>query len=161
MCDQQLLDFVKSNHSLKLKQVPVAETDLKLICDESLPGKLRPLVPSGHRRTIFNNIDNLSHSGIKSTTRLVTDRYVWPNLKKDIAFWCRNCIDCQKTKVRRHNCTQLQRYPTPSQNFCDVNLDLVVPFQNRTLARIFWSSLIDFLAGLWLYPCQTQKLRQF
>ena len=107
--------------------MPVAETDLKLICDESLPGKLRPLVPSGHRRTIFNNIHNLSHSGIKSTTRLVTDRYVWPNLKKDIGFWCRNCIDCQKTKLGRHNCTQLQRYPPPSQKFCDVNLDLAGP----------------------------------
>ena len=96
--DKELLKLMNSDHSLKIKHVPVAETNLQLLCDESIPGKHRPLVPAGHRRTIFNNIHNLSHPGIKATTRMISDRYVWPDLKKNVAFWCRNCIPCQKRK---------------------------------------------------------------
>ena len=92
-----------------------------------ISGKLRPLVPSRHRRIIFNSIHNLSHSGIKATIRMIPDRYVWPNMKKNVTFWCRNCIQCQKTKVHRHNVTNLQRYPPPSQKFADINLDLSGP----------------------------------
>ena len=32
-----------------------------------------------------------------------------------------------KTKVHRHNVTNLQRYPPPSQKFADINLDLTGP----------------------------------
>ena len=76
--DEELLNFLESNHSLKIKSVPVADTSFTLLCDESISGKLRTLVPSGHRRTIFNSIHNLSHSGIKATIRMIADRYVWP-----------------------------------------------------------------------------------
>ena len=48
-------------------------------------------------------------------------------MKKNVTFWCRNCIQCQKSKVHRHNVTNLQRYPSPSQKFADINLDLVGP----------------------------------
>ena len=74
--DEELLDFLESNHSLKIKSVLVADTSFTLFCDESISGKLRPLVPSGHRQTIFNSIHNLSHSGIKATIRMIADRYV-------------------------------------------------------------------------------------
>ena len=96
--DKELVELMNGDHSLKIKHVPVAETSLLLLCDESIPGKFRPLVPAGHRRTIFDNIHNLSHPGIKATTRIVTDRSVWPGLKKNVAFWCRNCIQCQRRK---------------------------------------------------------------
>ena len=125
--DKELLHFLNTDHSFKIKQVPVAETDLTLMCDESLPGKLRPLVPLGYRRTIFNNIHNLSHSGVKSTTSMISDRYVWPDSKKNVVLRCRNCIDCQNTKVRRHNITNLQRYPPLSQKFVHINVDLAGP----------------------------------
>ena len=115
--DKEFLELMNCDHSLKIKHVPVAETNLQLLCDESIPGKLRPLVPAGHRRTIFNNIHNLSHPGIKATTRMISDPYVWRDLKKNVTFWCRNYIQCQKTKVNCHNVTQLQRYPPPSQKF--------------------------------------------
>ena len=48
-------------------------------------------------------------------------------MKKNVTFWCRNCIQCQKTKVYRHNVINLQRYPLPSQKFADINLDLADP----------------------------------
>ena len=63
---------------------------------------------------------------------MISDRYVWPDLKKNVALWCRNCIDCQKTKVRRHNITNLQRYPPPSQKFVHINVDLAGPLPTST-----------------------------
>ena len=71
--DKKLLHFLNTDHSLKIKQVSVAETDLTLLYDESLSGKLRPFVSLGYRRTIFNNIHNLSQSRIKLTTRMVSE----------------------------------------------------------------------------------------
>ena len=69
-----------------IESVPVADTSFTLLYDESISGKLRPLVPSGHRRIIFNNIHNLSHSSIKATIRMIADRYVWPDMKKIVTF---------------------------------------------------------------------------
>ena len=51
-------------------------------------------------------------------------------MKKNVTFWCRNCIQFQRTKVQRHNVTNLQRYPPPSQNFADINLDSAGPLPN-------------------------------
>ena len=101
---EELLNFLESNHSLKIKSVPVADASFIILCDESISGKLRPLVPSGHRRIIFNSIHNLSHSGIKATIRMIADRYVWPNMKKNVTFWCRNSIQCQKNESSSSQC---------------------------------------------------------
>ena len=68
LAEQELLSFVEGNHSLKIKRVSVADTNLTLLCDDSQPGILRPIVPTGFRRTIFNNIHNLSHPGAKATS---------------------------------------------------------------------------------------------
>ena len=78
--DKELFNFLESNHSLKIKSVPVVDTSFTLFCDETISGKLRPLVPFGHGRTIFNSIHNLSHSSIKATIRMIADRYVWPDV---------------------------------------------------------------------------------
>ena len=51
-------------------------------------------------------------------------------MKKNVTFWCRNCIQFQRTKVQRHNVTNLQCYPPPSQNFADINLDSAGPLPN-------------------------------
>ena len=58
---------------------------------------------------------------------MIADRYVWPDRKKGTTSWYCNCIQCQITKVHRHNVTNLQRYPLPSQKFADINLDLAGP----------------------------------
>ena len=74
--DEKLLNFLESNHFLKIKSVPVADTSFTILCDESISGKLRPLVLSGHHRTIFSSIHYLSYSSIKATTQMIADRYV-------------------------------------------------------------------------------------
>ena len=96
--DEEHLNFLESNHSLKIKSVPVADTSFTLLYDKSISGKLRPLVPSRHRRTIFNSIHNLSHSGIKSTIQMIADRYVWLDMKNNVTFWCPTAFNVKKPK---------------------------------------------------------------
>ncbi|CAB0032740.1 unnamed protein product [Trichogramma brassicae] len=42
------------------------------------------------------------HPGARATIKLVTDRFVWPSVKKDCRNWARACIECQRSKVTRH-----------------------------------------------------------
>ena len=130
LADQELLSFIEGHHSLKIKRVSVADTNLTLVCDDSQLGTLRPIVPAGFRRTIFNNIHNLSHPGTKATFRTISKRYVWPNMKRDVSVWYRNCVQCQRAKVTRHNYAPLQRYPPPSQKFRQLNVDIAGSLPN-------------------------------
>ena len=85
--------------SLQLQDVVVG--DIELLCDTS-GGTPRPLVPGPHRREVFDSIHGLAHLGPVPTTRAVSDRFVWHNLKKDVKTWCRECLHCQASKVARH-----------------------------------------------------------
>ena len=85
----------------------------------------RPLVPSTMRRAVFDNLHSLSHPGIKASRRLVSERYVWPNMKRDIATWTRTCHDCQQSKVHRHIKAPLQTFPAPDSRFDSIHVDIV------------------------------------
>ena len=56
--------------SLVLQDIQVE--DFTLLCDVST-GVPRPLVPSQHRREVFNAIHGLAHLGPVPTTRAVSD----------------------------------------------------------------------------------------
>lgn len=99
--DEELRKLFTSSTSLRLVHVPILHSEQTLLCDVS-QGLPRPLVPLTMRRAIFNNLYSLSHPGIKASRRLVSERYVWPNMKRDIATWTRSCHDCQQSKVQRH-----------------------------------------------------------
>lgn len=115
-----------SSSSLKLTKVKIPGTDITLVCDEST-GKLRPYVPPSARRVIFNKLHNLSHPGARATTRLVSERYVWPSFKKDCRNWARVCEACQKSKVSRHNSAPLGKFDTPTGRFLHVHMDIIGP----------------------------------
>ena len=124
--DEDLKSLFTSSTSLQLKQVPIPHSNKTLLCDVSL-GRPRPLVPSTMRRAVFDNLHSLSHPGIKASRRLVSERYVWPNMKRDIATWTRTCHDCQQSKVHRHIKAPLQTFPAPDSRFDSIHVDIVGP----------------------------------
>ena len=83
--------------SLKLQAMPIPATNATIICDVST-GVPRPYVPSKFRRTVFDSLHSLAHPGVRATQKLVTMRYVWPNINKDVRHWTRLCLQCQKNK---------------------------------------------------------------
>ncbi|GBM87449.1 hypothetical protein AVEN_90458-1 [Araneus ventricosus] len=81
--------------SLQLALKPCLSTNSDLICEIST-GSSRPLVPESFRRCIIHNI---SHPGIAATTKLISARYVCPNMKRNIKEWVRCCEPCQRSRV--------------------------------------------------------------
>ncbi|UYV66171.1 hypothetical protein LAZ67_4000575 [Cordylochernes scorpioides] len=87
----------------------------------------KPFVPASCHRIIFSAYHNLSHPGVRATTRIVTAHYVWPAVKKDCALWTRACHRCQVSKTARHTRTPLQSFSPPDGRFSHVHIDLVGP----------------------------------
>ena len=79
------------------------------------------------RRAVFDNLHSLSQPRIKASRRLVSERYVWPNMRRHIAAWTRTCHDCQQSKVHRHIKAPLQTFPAPDSRFDSIHVDIVGP----------------------------------
>jgi hypothetical protein len=95
--DAELQELLRpdANTGLRLEKITIPGTNLTLYCDTTT-GEPRPFVTPTLRRPVFNSLHNLSHPGIRATTKLVTDRFVWPNIKRDCRQWTRTCTQCQR-----------------------------------------------------------------
>ena len=112
--------------SLQLSAVPLPGTPKPLICDIAT-GTSRPFVPAPFRRQVYNSLHSLSHPGIRATQQLITSRFVWPGINKDVRMWARACLQCQRSKVHRHTVTPLSTFASPDIRFDHIHIDLVGP----------------------------------
>ncbi len=124
--DPDIAHLKSSRTSLTLTPVPLPMSEATILCDMST-GIARPIVPSEFRHAVFDLLHSLSHPGIRATQKLLTDRYVWPNINADVRKWTRSCLECQKSKVQRHTITPLSTFSTPDARFDHVHVDLVGP----------------------------------
>nr|VZI10058.1 unnamed protein product [Spirometra erinaceieuropaei] len=111
---------------LQLQELPLTTGNGTILCDVSTPSH-RPFVPPSLRRKVFSSLHNLSHPGSRATDKLVSDRFVWPGMHKDLEAWTRACLGCQRNKVRRHKKTPIGTFPTPDARFSHIHLDIVGP----------------------------------
>ena len=121
---RQLL--VDGSTSLQLSRQPCLTTSSELVVDTST-GSARPFVPAVLRRRVFDSLHRLSHPGIRSTQRLISARFVWPCMQRDIRQWTRACHTCQRTKTGRHTAAPLGTFPLPDARFQHIHMDLVGP----------------------------------
>ena len=126
--DAVIQDLLQNNvTSLQLEQFALSRTSPSLIwCDVST-GAIRSAVPDSFRQNVFHKLHSLSHLGIKSTIQLITQRFVWPNVKKDIRAWVRECNVCQASKIHLHNFSEFKPYAVPTARFQEINMDIVCP----------------------------------
>ncbi|BHF78006.1 hypothetical protein SprV_0602111600 [Sparganum proliferum] len=111
---------------LQLQELPLTTGNGTILCDVSTPSH-RPFVPPSLRRKVFSSLHNLSHPGSQATDKLVSDRFVWPAMHKDLKAWTRACIPCQRSKIQRHNKAPIGTFPGPGARFIHVHLDIVGP----------------------------------
>ena len=90
---------MKLNPSLTVIAHPVGSS--YILCDVST-GSLRPLVPLQLRRKLFEQLHNISHPGVRASRRLMSSRFVWPGMSRDVGLWVKSCIPCQKSKISTH-----------------------------------------------------------
>lgn len=72
------IEQMKKQDKLVFKMIVIPGTKKSLLC-EMTSGKARPYLPFEFRKEAFWKIHNLSHSGIKTTRKLVAQRFFWPN----------------------------------------------------------------------------------
>lgn len=124
--DPELKQLLDSDTSLRLKSMKLPGCQNTLYCDVS-GDTSRPFVPIGLRRQIFDNLHSFSHPGANATAKLVSDRYVWPSIKKQCREWVRNCLACQRSKITRHVSSPLSSFKLPSARFRFIHIDLIGP----------------------------------
>ena len=119
----------RASSSLKLSWIPVPTCNTTLLCYTST-GIPRPLVPGQFRRQVFDVLHSLSHPGIQVTQRVITTRYMWPGINKDVREWTRTCPQCQRAKVHQHTRSPVGHFPLPDARFTHVYIDLVGPLSS-------------------------------
>ncbi|CAK1591943.1 unnamed protein product [Parnassius mnemosyne] len=116
----------EKNSSLRLEKVTIPGTSVTVICDTST-GRPRPFRTHPFRRAAFNKLHNLSHPGVRATVKLVSERYVWPDMKKECRVWARSCLNCQRSKVTRHIISPTGNFNGPSGRYRHVHIDIIGP----------------------------------
>lgn len=114
-----------NNNSVLLKRVILFGTDKYVVCEMS-SNIARPYLTGKFRRLAFDTIHNLSHPGIKTSRKLVSERYFWPNMNKDVGNWAKTCIRCQKAKVQKHTFSDLGTFDF-SKRFEHIHADIIGP----------------------------------
>lgn len=89
--------------------------------------RIRPLVPETFRRPIFTYYHSFSHSGIRASQKIIAQRFLWPNMKKNIRDWTKECLSCQRHKTTRHTKSPLQPIHEPDQRFQMIHVDIAGP----------------------------------
>ena len=124
--DPELSKLRTSTNSLDLRDISLPGSANLLTCDTST-GTLRPVVPAQFRRSVFDHLHSLSHPGIRATQHLVTARYVWPGINKDVRRWAKTCVRCQQSKLHQHVATPMSTFATSDARFDMVHIDIVGP----------------------------------
>lgn len=121
---QHLLSDPNTSLCLKIFKTHLASTPI--FCDISTQ-KIRPFIPKEFRQEIISKFHSTSHPGIRSTTKLVSDSYVWPAIRRDCKHFVMHCIPCQKSKITRHNKSPIEHIAMPDNRFSHIHMDLIGP----------------------------------
>lgn len=125
--DPDLAAQLKSTTTgLKITKIVVGAKNTQLYCDIS-GENLRIFVPVTLRERVFQLFHKLARPNAKVTWRIISKRYVWPFMTKDISNWAKMCLDGQLSKVSRHRVLLQATFVVPNSRFRHVHIDLVGP----------------------------------
>lgn len=127
--EKQTDDEVKAQRtvitSLRLEDVPIDDS-IPILYDIST-GRVCPIVPSSMRCLVFDVVHGLSPPGARTTRKLITDKFVWHPVNKDVSTWVKRCLSCQKAKVQTHAWALTAVFEPKSRRFDHVHIDVICP----------------------------------
>ncbi|GBP17363.1 Retrovirus-related Pol polyprotein from transposon 412 [Eumeta japonica] len=125
--DSELKSLIEpGKDSLKFSRLPIPGSTKFMYCNVD-GTNIRPYVPVNHRDIVMRKLHNLAHPSIRATRKLVSERYVWPALAKDVAEFVRGCLQCQKVKSNKYTSAPLSNYDVTDKRFQHINIDLIGP----------------------------------
>ena len=124
----------------------------QLFCDVSsrMP---RPFVPEALRSVLFKELHGLYHPGVRSSIRLLTERYYWPDMRREIKELARLCLQCQQNKIQTHTKSPIAEFQLPTTaRFQFVHCDLVGPLPPATENGIIYRYLLTAIDRTTRWP---------
>lgn len=140
-CLRHTLSIANNNNSVILKKFHLPTCNKPIYCDVSTQNA-RPYIPKEFRRIAFESLHNLSHPGIRATRKLVTQKFFWPNINKDINNWSKTCISCQRSKIDRYTISNLGQFPQVDR-FEHIHIDLIGPLPISQNGHRYCLTIID------------------
>ncbi|GFO33744.1 Pol polyprotein [Plakobranchus ocellatus] len=93
--------YNKALTNLQITSTKLNDQGPELLCDIST-GRARPIVPPDFIRSVFEAVHNVSHPGVKVTVKLVSEKFVWHGLRRQVSIWVKECHECQSSKIQKH-----------------------------------------------------------
>ena len=93
--DEEIVEMTKQISYRQLQRLPLSNNKT-ILCDTSLSDP-RVLLPRDFRQKAFEIVHFLNHAGIKSTNYVMKQKFLWPNMNKDIQTWVQQCKQSQLT----------------------------------------------------------------
>ena len=112
--------------SLSLRKLLWDSGRSAIYCDLS-EETLRPYIPSALRQRISLLFHDLTHPSARVSDCVIRKHYVWLEMHRDISTWCEACLDCQQSKISRHNNLAPTQFVVPDGRSKHNNLDIVGP----------------------------------
>ncbi|CAH8568741.1 unnamed protein product [Dicrocoelium dendriticum] len=78
----------------------------------------------------FDHSHGLSHPSIRSTVKLITDRFLWQNSLSGIRHWAKHCLTCQTRKLHRQTVTTSGNFSLPDARFRHFHVNIVGPLRS-------------------------------
>lgn len=120
------LQRLLTNKNLQMKKIVFPDNQVPLYADTST-NTIRPYIPERHRHQLFKQLHDLSHPGIRASQHMMSSRFIWEGMNKDVRHWARTCIRCQASKVNRHTHSPAATFTPVTERFDHIHIDLVGP----------------------------------
>lgn len=124
--DKQIQNLISDDKEQKFQLITYPFSKIKIWCNH-YNNTMRPLVPEVCRKSVYEKLHSLSHPGVRATRKLITDKFFWPHMNRDIGQWTKTCQICQRNKVTRHSKSEIGSFPLPRTRFQHIHLDIVGP----------------------------------
>lgn len=124
--------------SLKLEDIHIGTSQTTVLCDTST-GSPRPIVPSSWKRKVFDAVHGLCHPSVRTTQKIMTDKFAWHGINKEVRLWAQQCIECQRSKIHRHVKAPLEYFAVPNIRFSHIHVDIVGPLPESRGAKYLFT----------------------
>ena len=124
--DDSIQSLLTDSNFLELSYQPISGSDFELLGD-IFWGHFRPIISTPFRKDIFDHFHSLAHPGQKASFRLISCRFFWPGMQKDIQNFCKTCLSCQQSKIQRHTISPTGNFSLTTAKFPHVHVDIVGP----------------------------------
>ena len=116
-----------------------------------VPNSLKSKILYDHHDSPF-----AGHYGIERTVNRICSLYYWPGIRKDIATYVKNCVECKKYKPTNLKPAGLMQSLSSNKRFEIIAIDLFGPLPITPNGNQ-WIFVIEDIASRWteLFPMKT------